>query len=692
MAALLLPFSIKSHAAEDTTLPTAKSDSAFTTKAASPIRSADGRTRYIVDLVDDDTDKPAKFDDEKKFTDYRKKRSASLIDAAVKLRDIQLFSSTSVVDTSFTAYLTEKQLDQLAKDKRVKLITPDVYLEPSALWTASTDYSGQTRDWGLYAMGVAQAGSSNGTAAVYVLDSGVEPHVDLPGLIRTSALPGINLSGCYPHATHVAGIIGAADNGTGVVGVFPGVKIQSIAVGDTNVGGCSQNYALSAFIQALDVVFSDVLFGRKAAIVNISFNADQGVFSSTSTLGSKMRTVATPFSFFTGSYQGAFIVQSAGNDLQDACGVAYNAPSGSDGIMVVGGLDDNGQRVTPLATPDALGRNNGYINRPIAENQPGSNTGFCVEAWAPSQRIKSTWANGSYALLSGTSMAAPHVAGLAARLLESNPGMTSIGIEAAVLARMSTIAGSNLSIPQLSPQSMVAQPTVEIAERGTRTPINAINFYDFASQINLRFGASGASYCSVYITQNGYFYDNYWVVPSSLVNLPVTGLPQGATYNWTVTCYSPQNTTTTVSAGGYIKRTITAYWMANTTSTGGNWQYVNSGDLVTWANGGAFTQYYFSSGADYCQVQSFGTRGNIFNDSEKPGYPGYDAFSPPFSQTTLWDSGPYFPTSYQFGIFYLGNPNTAAPPLGPYEGYKWRLACRNWEGDYKVRVMYGRLQ
>ena len=36
------------------------------------------------------------------------------------------------------------------------------------------------------------------------------------------------------------------------------------------------------------------------------------------------------------------------------------------------------------------------------------------------------------------------------------------------------------------------------------------------------------------------------------------------------------------------------------------------------------------------------------------------------------------------------NNATAAPPLGPYQGYKWRLACRNWEGVNKVSVMYGK--
>jgi hypothetical protein len=80
--------------------------------------------------------------------------------------------TTSLVGISFIAYLDAKQVDQLAKDKRVERLTQDAYLQPSALWNTATDTSGQQRSWGLYAMGVANAGSSNGAATVYVLDTG----------------------------------------------------------------------------------------------------------------------------------------------------------------------------------------------------------------------------------------------------------------------------------------------------------------------------------------------------------------------------------------------------------------------------------------------------------------------------------------------------------------------------------------
>ena len=638
---------------------------------AAAIKDAAGRIRYIVDLVDDDPAKPAKFADAKSNIAYHKIRSALLIDDVTKLRGVELLGTTSLVGTSFIAYLTPIQVDLFSKDLRVAQMTQDVYLTPSAVWNSSTDASGQVRPWGLQAMGVTYAGSSNGGATVYVLDTGVEMHADLTGLAavdRFSALPGINPTGCYPHATHVAGIIGAADNGVGVVGMLPGVRLVSIAIGTTNstTAACSNDSSASALNQGLEIIYQEVLNSHRVAIVNISFNA-AGVFASSATVGQKMKIVAQ--ASYAG-YPGAFIVQSAGNQLSDACSYAYGPSIGNDGIMVVGGLDDNGQRVVPM-----IGRG-GYINssNPL-DDESGSNTGSCVDVWAPSQRVLSTW-SGGYFVLSGTSMAAPHIAGFAARLLESNPYInTSFDLEAAVRSYFTSITGSNLTMPRLSLQTATAAPTIEMAEGASRSSISPIVFNKFATDVVLKYEAVGAAYCNVYVTQNGYPYRSDYYLPTAY-NLGVNSYPPGQ-YNWSVTCISAQGTQTAVVANGYIKRRVTFLaWEASTTSTGYNWQQLGDGQTVTWSvsANAPFSQRYVSQGADYCQVQTYGVYIGV----------GYRIVG-----SKLWDSDPYYPTNLEFVALNLGDPRIVSWPGGPYDGYMWRLRCWNYDGSESRTEMWG---
>ena len=694
---------------------------------AGPIKDAQGRVRYIVDLVDDLAEKPNKFDNAQSKIAWHKTNSEKLIEAVVKLRGIELLGTTSLVGTSLVAYLSDNQVDQLAKDKRVAMLTEDRYVEPSGLWNSTMDPSGQVRPWGLQAMGIG-GGSSNGSATVYILDTGVEMHVDLPGLSATnrlSAVPGINPTGDYPHATHVAGIVGAADNGFGVVGVLPGVRLVSISVNTANVGSLSTSPATSAIILGLEIIYQRVLQSNRTAIVNLSFNGPGNLYASTTTVGLKMKKVATP-SYLDYGYRGALIVQSAGNNAGDACNYSYhvnNAAQLEDGILVVGGLDDNGQAVVRLNGIKGYARQ-GEELRP-GNDESGTNDGACVDLWAPSQRVYSTWGGNTYSTQSGTSMAAPHISGFAAWLLEQDPYAftTSTDLEAAVRARLTTIAGSARAMPRLTSEAVTAHPTIEIQEsqyhRISLTQSESAYFPSaptqggfslFPDQLTLRYQAVGAQACAVYGWRNGSYYTVYAAPTSGTIQ--TADLP-GGQYVWNIRCTSLpsfQGTSTTVAAYGTVKRRMTVGWQAKTTSTNNAWTVVAAtnyqakttlnGGLVQWSYWAPFDQISYSQNADRCHIQSIGYVGNPFLDPEHPTFTA-NSFNPlntgsyaeinSWPNPPLWDSGPYFPTTYTFATFNFQDPHLS-PYLLPYtDGYKWRLTCFNDEDLQQTAVMYGRL-
>ncbi len=200
-----------------------------------PIKDQEGRIHYIVDLRDDATKGyPNINPPQDKFPDYHKPKMRHLLKDIEKQYALSATNLNSWVANSFSAYLTPGQVEKLKKDKRVTLITENAVLEYSALWLNTTTSFGEIIPWGVNAVGTRL---SNNYFRVYVLDSGVAYHTDLPNVIARLAAPGFPLIGCYAHATHLAGTIGAATNNRGVIGVDANVSIVSVAVGDLCSGG-----------------------------------------------------------------------------------------------------------------------------------------------------------------------------------------------------------------------------------------------------------------------------------------------------------------------------------------------------------------------------------------------------------------------------------------------------------------------
>ena len=219
---------------------------------------------------------------------------------------------------------------------------------------------------------------------VAVLDTGVSPHEDLGAL-----LPGYDFvqndtdpSDLHGHGTHVAGIVAAIRNSTGVAGVAPGVGIIPVRVLDANGSGL-----ISSVIAGIGFALES-----KANVINLS-------------LGSTTDVPALKNAITQATLSGVLVVAAAGNSgLSNA--VSY-----------------------PAAYPDVLAVASTTRSNAVSSF---SSRGSYVDIAAPGSSILSTYNNGSYEYMSGTSMASPHVAGAAALLFAAHPQASPLQVSQAL--------------------------------------------------------------------------------------------------------------------------------------------------------------------------------------------------------------------------------------------------------------------
>jgi subtilisin family serine protease len=191
------------------------------------------------------------------------------------------------------------------------------------------------------------------------------------------------------HGSHVAGIVGALDNGSGVIGVAPKVDLYAVKALDY-AGSGSLDDAIAGIEWA-----TGLNGGVKASIINMSFGCD-------------CDDPALKAAVDAAAAAGVLLVGAAGNTGPGADSVIY--PAHYDSVIAVG------------ATCGTIFS----LNCSGADQAASfSSTGPALELAAPGDTIKSTWKDGGYSTISGTSMASPHVAGAAALVWAANPGWTA---------------------------------------------------------------------------------------------------------------------------------------------------------------------------------------------------------------------------------------------------------------------------
>lgn len=223
--------------------------------------------------------------------------------------------------------------------------------------------------------------------SVYVMDSGINyGHVDFGGraVFGYDAIGGLSSPGsdCNGHGTHVAGTVGGT-----TWGVAKNTRLVSV-----RVLGCNGSGSWSGVLAGVDWITAN---GTKPGVVNMSLGAS----GSNSTLENAI----------TNSINSGFTYSiAAGNNNANAC------------------------NYTPARTPAAI--TVGSSTSTDARSS-FSNYGSCVDLFAPGSSITSTYHTSATATatMSGTSMAAPHVAGVAALYLQANSGASAVQVRDAIV-------------------------------------------------------------------------------------------------------------------------------------------------------------------------------------------------------------------------------------------------------------------
>ena len=234
------------------------------------------------------------------------------------------------------------------------------------------------------------ANDGSGVTA-YVVDTGVlATHGDFGSRVRAgydAFTDGRNSVDCNGHGTHVAGTIGGTTHG-----VAKAVNLVAVRVLD-----CTGSGTLSGVIAGIDWAVGDHVSGP--AVMNLSLGG-----GASSSLDSAVdRAIA----------DGITVAVAAGNSNVDACTVS---PARASNAITVGATTSSDARAS-------------Y-----------SNFGACLDVFAPGSSILSAYhtSNTATATLSGTSMASPHVAGVAARLLGADNTLRPDQVAAAIKAAAST--------------------------------------------------------------------------------------------------------------------------------------------------------------------------------------------------------------------------------------------------------------
>lgn len=285
-----------------------------------------------------------------------------------------------------SARITRDELNRLRKDPNIDHIEANIALKINGGEVQQTTIPAEESQWSFQAVKSSEMWSKGYTGAgvkVAIIDSGImttHPDLAVAGGVST-----VDYTTSYEddngHGTHVAGIIGAKKNNIGMVGVAPDAKLYAV-----KAMGADGDGTLGDVLEGLDWSIQN-----KMDIINLSLSMNYD-----SELLHDMVDRAYN--------DGIIVISSAGNDAEKVANPEDSVyyPGKYSSVIAVSSVDQNMVR----SSSSAMGPENEFS--------------------APGVAIVSTWNSGKYAKVSGTSQAAPHVAGALAILKQEYPSMSNV--------------------------------------------------------------------------------------------------------------------------------------------------------------------------------------------------------------------------------------------------------------------------
>lgn len=333
--------------------------------------------------------------------------------------------------------------------------------------------------WALDAIDAPEAwakGYRGAGARVAVLDSGVDvDHPDLAGnlnlALSTSFIPGVGvdappgpgipLGGPLHHGTWVAGIIAAADNGIGTIGVAPEAELVAVRVCREPLGPCHFSAMIAGILHAATVGADVINLSIMHTLPRSALRDEQGNVIPANQVAELLLAFRRAFRF--AESRGATSVVIAGNDGRNLDGDGDLVQLWADlpQVITVSATGPNGWALDPATNLDLPAFYTNFGRSAVDFAAPGGNLDFSLLVPDPFAHLCTVVVTfpcvafdfvvgptaGGWTFAFGTSGAAPHVAGVAALLVGANGGaMRPADVEAALRA-----SADDLGAPGLDP-------------------------------------------------------------------------------------------------------------------------------------------------------------------------------------------------------------------------------------------------